>query len=135
LTSSGCWSRRFHGKITAADVEQYAAALKKDPLFHPEFAEIVDVSGVEEIQISPEQAIALADTVDPFLLSARRAFVATNDLQRHPARMHQILRSPCKTIAIFDTMAEPEAWVPTSAGPLPSTGGAQVVPFPSRFRL
>jgi hypothetical protein len=88
-----------------------------------------------EIQISPEQAIALADTVDPFLLSARRAFVATNDLQRHPARMQQILRSPCKTIGIFDTMAEPEAWVPTSAGPLPSTGGAQVVPFPSRFRL
>jgi hypothetical protein len=55
------------------------------------------------------------------------------DLQRHSARMQQILRSPFKAIGIFDTMAEAEAWVrsPVRQAPVP---GGQLLPFPSRIR-
>ena len=88
---------------------------------------------MEEIEINAEETIALADQIDPFSLGSRRAFVVSNELQRHRARMQQILRSPSKTIGIFNTMEEAEAWV---ALPLRAATavGAQVLPCPSRFR-
>jgi len=52
-------------------------------------------------------------------------------MQRHSARLQQILRSPSKTIGIFDTMEEAEAWV---GSPLRAAMGGQVLPFPPRPR-
>lgn len=89
---------------------------------------------VEDIEITPAQAIALADVVDPFSLSARRAFVIGNDFQANAARMHQMLRSPARNIAIFDSLARAEEWVP-SPHPQPTlTKPAQVLPFPGHSR-
>ena len=88
---------------------------------------------MQEIEINPEEAIALADQIDPFSLGSRRAFVVRNDMQRHSARLQQILRSPSRTIGIFDTMEEAEAWV---GSPLRAAAamGAQVLPFPPPSR-
>ena len=97
---------RFTGKLTVDVIECYATALRNDSGFDPAWSEIVDLRVVEEIEISAEQAIVLADRIDPFSASSPRAFVVKNDLQRHVARMQQILRSPFKTIGIFDNMAE-----------------------------
>lgn len=80
---------RFAGKLAAADIERYANALRKELSFEPGWSEIVDLRAVEQIDISPDQSIALADTFDPFSLSSRRAFVVANDQQRHAARMQQ----------------------------------------------
>jgi hypothetical protein len=124
---------RLAGKLTAKDIQRYADALRKDPLFEPGRSEIVDLRAVEEFEISADEAIRLADQVDAFSLSSRRAFVVKNDFQRHAARMQQILRSPFKTIGIFDAMAEAEAWVRTATHQAPAQG-AQVLSFPSRFR-
>lgn len=124
---------RFAGKPTAKDIECYADALRKDPRFEPGWSEIVDLRAVEEIQISADEAIRLADRVDPFSLSSRRAFLVGNDFQRHAARMQQILRSPFKSIGIFDTMAEAEAWVRAPIHQAPAQG-AQLLSFPSRSR-
>lgn len=122
---------RFVGRLTANLIERYAGALKENLAFEPGWSEIVDLSTVTEIEISADDAIRLADQVDPFSLSSRRAFVVTNDLQRHSARMQQILRSPSKTMGIFDTMAEAEKWV---SSPMPAAAGAQVLAFPLRPR-
>lgn len=122
---------RFAGKLTAKDIERYADALRKDPQFDPGWSEIVDLRLVERIEISAAEAIRLADQIDPFSLSSRRAFVVKNDFQRHAARMQQILRSPSKAIGIFDTMAEAEAWVLAPIRQAPRSG-AQVLSFPSR---
>jgi hypothetical protein len=108
---------RFARKLTARDIESYASALKQDPRFAPNLSEIIDLRAVEDIEIAPAQAIALADVVDPFSLSARRAFVIGNDLQANAARMHQMLRSPARNIAIFDSLARAEEWVRSAPPP------------------
>lgn len=124
---------RFSGKLTVDVIDRYATALRNSTNFEPSWSEIVDLRAVVEIEISAEQAIVLADRIDPFSVSSRRAFVVANELQRHSARMQQILRSPFKTIGIFDTMTEAEAWVrsPVRQAPVP---GGQLVLFPSRVR-
>lgn len=100
---------RFAGKLTLHLIGHYTEALRNNRAFEPGWSEIVDLRGVDEIEINAEETIASADQVDPFSLSSRRAFIVANELQRHRARMQQILRSPCKTFGIFDTMAEAEA--------------------------
>lgn len=102
---------RFGKKLTAATITAYAHALRVDPEFNPTFAEIIDTRAVEEVTIRPQDAVALADAVDPFSLDSRRAFVACELAQINAARMHRILRSPSKNIGIFSSMAEAEAWV------------------------
>ena len=124
---------RFAGKLTVDLIGRYTDALRDNQGFEPGWSEIVDLRKVEEIEISAEETIALADQVDPFSLSSRRAFVVSNELQRHRARMQQLLRSPSKTIGIFNTIGEAEAWVSSPMRAAASVG-AQVLPFPSRFR-
>ena len=124
---------RFAGKLTVNLIGRYTEALRENRAFEPGWSEIVDLRAVEEIEINAEETIALADQLDPFSLGSRRAFIVGNELQRHRARMQQILRSPSKTIGIFETMADAEAWV---ASPMRAAAavGAQVLPFPSRSR-
>src|SRR5579863_4326744 len=69
-------SVKFGTTVTIHDIARYANALVADPRFDPTFSEIVDLSAVEEFQIKADEAMALADNIDPFSLEARRAFVA-----------------------------------------------------------
>lgn len=128
-----CVYVNFTGKLTSAEIALYANALSKHPGFESDWSEIVDLRGVEQFQIMPNETIDLADTIDPFSLSSRRAFVVANEQQRHAARMQQVLRSPSKTIGIFETLEEAERWVRTPIHRAPAPG-AQVLPFPSRPR-
>ena len=122
---------RFTGKLTAHAITSYTASLREDPQFDPHFSEIVDLTGVEEIEITPAEAIALADACDPFDHDSWRAFVTSKEVQTNSARMHQILRSPAKNIAIFDTMSSAEQWI-QSASARPATTKSRVFRFPSR---
>lgn len=126
-----CVHVRFAGTLTIAQIQLYSNALRKYPGFCENWSEIVDLRAIEEITISPDETIALADEVDPFSLSSRRAFVVSNELQFHRARMQQVLLSPSKSIGIFETLAEAEQWVRTPAFRAPSSS-AQILPFPSR---
>jgi hypothetical protein len=128
-----CVHVRFIGTLTIAQIQRYATALRQYPGFCEDWSEIVDLRGVDEITMSADDTIALADDVDPFSLSSRRAFVVANELQFHRARMQQVLRSPSKSIGIFETVAEAERWVrlPVSRKSSPS---AQVLPFPLRHQ-
>jgi len=108
-----CVYVRFARTLTTAEIARYADALRKHPEFKESWSEIVDLRSVEDFQITPDETIALADTIDPFSLSSRRAFIVANDLQFHSARMQQVLRSPSKSIGIFENMADAERWVHT----------------------
>jgi hypothetical protein len=126
----------FARKLTVDAIAAYAASLRQNPLFDPEFCEIGDLSAVEEVDITAEPAVALADAVDPFALSARRAFVAGQQLQTNVARLHRILRTPANNIAILDSIAKAEPWVCLelpSTPPRP-TKTARVLQFLSRSR-
>ena len=104
-------SVRFGKRLAVCDIERYASTLHADPLFQPDFSEIVDLSEVEELELSSEHAIDLADMVDPFSLRAKRAFVARTEMQIHAARLHQILRNGGERIRIFSSRAEAERWM------------------------
>jgi hypothetical protein len=82
------------------DVERYAILLRANPLFRPDFSEIVDLTEVEEVSLQGEEFLRLADKVDPFSYDAKRAFVARSSVQNHAARMHKILRTQ-RNIEIF----------------------------------
>jgi len=103
-------SVKFRRKVTIQDIEEYAAALRANPLFKPNFSEIVDMSEVEELDLKAEEFIRLADEIDPFSVEARRAFVVRNEIQHHAARMHKILRTQ-RNFAIFRSVEEAQRWI------------------------
>ncbi len=104
-------SVKFGELLSVRDVRDYAAALIANPLFEPDFSEIVDLTDVKELGLSSEHAIHLADLVDPFSLQAKRAFIAKSRVQMHAARLHQILRNGEQNIRIFSSLAEAQAWL------------------------
>jgi hypothetical protein len=103
-------SVKFLRKVTASDIENYARALRMDPRFHPDFSEIADLREVEELDLSPDEFIRLADSIDPFSLEAKRAFVVGNEVQHHAARMHKILRAQ-RNFEIFRSMETAQQWL------------------------
>jgi hypothetical protein len=103
-------SVRFHKKVTVRDIEKYAASLRANSLFHPDFSEIVDLSEVEELDLNAEEFIRLADEVDPFSVAAKRAFVVRNEIQHHAARMHKILRTQ-RNFSIFRSLEDARRWL------------------------
>jgi len=107
----GIVSVKFTRKLTASDIMSYAAALRADPAFDPDFAEIVDLRDVEEIGLDANQALQLADKIDPFSPTAKRAFITRNSTQLHAARMHVLLRSNQENIRIFESIEEAVRWI------------------------
>jgi hypothetical protein len=101
---------RFGRRLTASDIQKYVSWLVSSPLFQPDFCELVDLSGVEDLDLQADDFLALADQIDPYSPKAKRAFVAKNSVQNHAARMHQILR-PEADIMIFHTIEEAEHWL------------------------
>ena len=105
-------SVKLRNKVTASDIARYAASLRANPLFDPDFSEIVDLTGVEELDIKAEEFIRLADEIDPFSVQAKRAFVARGSVQNHAARMHKILRTQ-RNISIFTSVEAAQRWIDT----------------------
>jgi len=105
-------SVKFQRKVTVHDIEKYAASLRADPRFKPEFSEIVDLTEVAEIDLQPDEFIRLADKIDPFSENARRAFVVRDEIQHHAARMHKILRSQ-RSFSIFRSIDAAKRWIGT----------------------
>jgi hypothetical protein len=104
---------KFGKRVRPQDIGNYAKHLKMNPLFQPTFSEIVDLRDVEEMELQAENFLELADKIDPFSPTAKRAFLVQNTLQSHAARMHKILRFQ-RSIEIFESLEEAEAWVQTN---------------------
>ena len=101
---------KFARKVTVADIESYSRLLRSSPEFTPDFAEIVDLTDVEELDLHPDEFIRLADEIDPFGPEAKRAFIVRTAVQKHAARMHKVLRTS-KNIEVFQSRKEALAWV------------------------
>jgi hypothetical protein len=120
---------RLKGKLMAADIQSYTRALREDPHFVPALSEIVDLREVDDLEITPAEAISLADTADPFAMTSLRAFVSRDVSQTNVARMHQMLRSPAKTIRIFDNVEAAEQWIRSNELPAVPKKSARILPF------
>jgi hypothetical protein len=101
---------KFAKRLTFDDIEDYALDLRANPQFSPALSEIVDLRSVEEVELSPQQAMKLADGIDPFLLASKRAFVAQNQNQIVASHMHRILR-PSGNIRVFFSIDEAKLWI------------------------
>jgi hypothetical protein len=102
---------KFTGTITFQDIRDYAVNLRADPQFRPTFSEVVDLRSVEEVELSPRQAMNLADAVDPFAPESRRAFVVQSQAQIHAAHIHRILRPEGGNILVSFSMEEAKRWM------------------------
>ena len=102
---------KFKGRITFHDIEDYALDLRANPRFSPSLSEIIDLRDVEEVQLSPKQAMNLATGVDPFSRGSRRAFVAQSQAQINASHMHRILRPEADNIRVFLSLDEARRWL------------------------
>lgn len=102
---------KFGKTLSIQDIKSYASALRLDSAFDEKFSEIVDLTAVENVNLSAAHALDLADVVDPFSRSAKRAFVAQTGPQIHAVRMHQILRNDNTNTQIFGSVADAERWI------------------------
>ena len=102
---------KFGGLLTADVLCQYTNVLRQDPNFSASFSEIADITEVEEVQLSGEQMIRLADSMDPFSHESKRAFVVQNAMQVHEAKMYGILRLSQDRIRAFDSCEDAERWI------------------------
>jgi len=107
---SGIVHVKFAKKLTIAAIERYANRVRSNPEFRPDYAEIVDLTQVEEVELQAEDFLTLADEIDPFTPEAKRAFVVRGAVQSHAARMHKALR-PKRTIEIFHSIEDAERWI------------------------
>ncbi len=104
-------SVKFASKLTVHDIKTYAASLRGHPLFEPSFSEIVDLCQVEELELGAEQALNLADQVDPFSPGSKRAFVAQSPALVNAARMHALLREDNENFRICASLEDAELWI------------------------
>jgi hypothetical protein len=108
---------RFFGVVINKDLKDQADALGADPRIKPGVRELVDLSGIEEIQASPtalERNIQIDNIHRVKLAGMRTAIVATTDLLYGFSRMYQSLAevkdSPA-TIEVFRTEKEARRWL------------------------
>jgi len=101
---------RFGKRVTVDVIERYARALRTNLLFRPDFAEIADLTEVEELDLQADDFLKLADEIDPFSAGAKRAFVVRTSVQNHAARMHKALRTQ-RNIEIFESIEDARRWI------------------------
>ena len=101
---------KFEGSVTVQEIARYVETLVAHPDFDPLFSEITDLRAVEHFDLQANDFLTLADQIDPFSLTARRAFVVRTSAQNQVARMHKFLR-PHRTIDIFESVADAEEWL------------------------
>jgi hypothetical protein len=104
-------SVRFAKKLTIHDIEDYAAKLRRDSLFNPDFSEGADLREVREVELDAGQALQLADEVDPFSSTSKRAFVTQGPEQTQAARMHLLLRLGNNNVRILETIEAALEWI------------------------
>ena len=102
---------KFCGILTVDALCRYTKQLRQDPNFSASFSEIADITDVDEVQLSGEQMIRLADSIDPFSRAAKRAFIVQNEFRGHEAKMYGILRLSQESIRAFHSCAEAERWI------------------------
>ena len=97
------------GDITLDDIAEHCRRLRSDTAFSPLFSELLDYTGTSPA-LSLEEMRHVADSLDPYSGEARRAIVASSDLNYGVARMFGAVLAG-DTVAVFRSMDEALAWL------------------------
>jgi hypothetical protein len=95
------------GKIGTPDLIRHIAAIREHPDFDPFFNELIDATEVTSLDVSSEDIQAFAMQASPFDPSAKRVFVASEDLIFGLARMFQTFGGDIRpNFSVVRTLAE-----------------------------
>jgi hypothetical protein len=108
------------GVVTVADFLSHMNRLVHHPDFHPEFNQLLDFRRVEEVTLTTENIILLAER-NVFSPKSQRAFVVTTDLHFGLVRMFGSYREMAgeQGIRLFREMKEALAWLALTEEPDP----------------
>ena len=100
------------GVLTKEDLLGHMDRLSNDPDFDPDFAQVLDFTRIDLVEVEPEDVRQLAQR-NIFSPRSRRAFVVKDDLQFGLARMFEIHRElKGETgIRVFRTFDEAMDWI------------------------
>ena len=100
------------GVLTKEDLLGHMDRLSNDPDFDPDFAQVLDFTRINLVEVEPEDVRQLAQR-NIFSPRSRRAFVVKDDLQFGLARMFEIHRelNGETGIRVFRTFEEAMNWI------------------------
>lgn len=105
----------FEGIVTDTELLGSYGSLVQEPDYDPTLDDLVDMRGVQRLEVSTEAVRRLVDLftpIDPEGVTTRLAIVAAKDETFGMARMYEILRSDApEQIRVFRHRAEAEAWL------------------------
>ena len=89
------------GTLTLAGVAETCIQLARDPAFDPAYSHLNDLTGISDLHLSAaELKDFVAQKLDPFSATSRRAFVASEPLVFGMARMYEsLINHPNFTVA------------------------------------
>lgn len=99
------------GTVTEDEVQEHNRRLRRDPLFNPDYQQLVDLREITNTKVGSD---FVRDTARDqyFAPGVRRAFVATNDYTFGMARVFAaVAETQGQTIAVFRNIAEAEEWL------------------------
>ena len=79
----------FRGRITLAEIAAACTKLRNNPEFRESFRQLADFSGVEALDLRPEDLAAISTIYDPFSKKSRRAFVVSDHTTRETVDAYQ----------------------------------------------
>lgn len=104
---------RVEGVLRSEDIAAARRAVTSSPEFRADFGQIMDLTGVERVDLRTEEIRELAKST-PFVPGARRVMVAPSDLLYGLGRLFEITGgTEGWQIHVCHTLAEAQAWLDT----------------------
>lgn len=103
--------------LTAAQVLEHQQYLQRDPAFNPDFYQLLDLTGVEYLQMDAKTVMELSELV-LFSAKSRRAFIADDPFHYGLASMFAAFHrlSGEDQVRVFSTHDEALEWLNLSGG-------------------
>jgi hypothetical protein len=99
------------GTLTGDEMRGHQARLKSDPEFESDMDQLMDFTGVEHVEITPQEVPQLAYD-NPFREGSRRAIVVQQPLPYGLVRMFQAMTEPHGAeIKLFHEVGEAMRWL------------------------
>ena len=101
----------FRDSITLNDFVSNGAKLAIDPMFQPEFGELMEFTEGTSMDLSYPDLKAVLDH-DPFSIASHRAIVVhSQGVLYCTARMYQLFRDDAANVAIFSSKTDALSWL------------------------
>ncbi len=98
--------------VTLRGLAQENTRLNNDPAFDPGFSEVIDFTGVSEVQMGYADFRALQEG-DPFFASSKRALIVgcSSESFYGAARMYRVMHGAKLRVEIFKNKEEALRWL------------------------